>query len=120
MAALFTLLFLLFSVSQSKRQEDEAIMRELEYAKQEAIRATRVKSDFLASMSHEIRTPINAVLGLDEMILRECKDPQILDYAEKIKSSGRTLLYLINDILDLSKIESDRMEIIPAEYRPQQ
>ncbi len=120
MAALCTLLFLVFSVSQNKRQEDEEIMKELEKAKQDAIRANRAKGDFLASMSHEIRTPINAVLGLDEMILRECKDPQILDYAEKIKSSGQSLLYLINDILDLSKIESNKMELELAEYSPKQ
>ena len=115
MSALFTMLFLIFAITQNKRQEDEEIMKELEKAKnaeqaakQEAIRANKAKGDFLASMSHEIRTPINAVLGIDEMILRECSDPQILDYATKIKTSGQALLYLINDILDLSKIESDR------------
>ncbi len=67
-------------------------------------------------MSHEIRTPINAVLGMNEMILRECKDEQLLSYAANIQSSGKTLLFLINDILDLSKIESGKMEIIPVEY----
>lgn len=91
---------------------------ELLKAKEEAETANRAKSDFLAKMSHEIRTPINAVLGIDEMILRECNDPQILDYAAKIKSSGQSLLYLINDILDLSKIESNKMEITPSEYEP--
>lgn len=120
MSALFTLLFLLFAVSQNKHQEDVAVMEQLERSKQDAIRANRAKGDFLASMSHEIRTPINAVLGIDEMILRECNDPQILDYAAKIKSSGQALLYLINDILDLSKIDSDKMEITPSEYNPKQ
>lgn len=120
MSALFTLLFLVFVVSQYKRQEDVTVMKDLESAKQEAIRANRTKGDFLASMSHEIRTPINAVLGIDEMILRECTDPQILDYAAKIKSSGQALLYLINDILDLSKIDSNKMEITPSEYNPKQ
>ena len=67
-------------------------------------------------MSHEIRTPINAVLGMNEMILRECENDQIRSYAENIRSSGRTLLFLINDILDMSKIESGKMEIVPAEY----
>lgn len=120
MSALFTLLFLIFAVSQNKHQEDVAVMKDLELSKQEAIRANRTKGDFLASMSHEIRTPINAVLGIDEMILRECNDPQILDYATKIKSSGQSLLYLINDILDLSKIDSNKMEITPSEYNPKQ
>lgn len=126
MSALFTLLFLIFAITQNKRHEDEAIMKELERArnaeqeaKQEAIRANKAKGDFLASMSHEIRTPINAVLGIDEMILRECTDSQILDYATKIKTSGQSLLYLINDILDLSKIESEQMDITPTEYEPQ-
>lgn len=126
MSALFTFMYLIVAIVQNRHQEDTEIMKELERArnaeleaKQEAIRANRAKSDFLANMSHEIRTPINAVLGIDEMILRECTDPQILDYAAKIKASGQTLLSLINDILDMSKIESERMEIVPTEYEPQ-
>lgn len=78
--------------------------------------ANEAKSRFLSNMSHEIRTPINAVLGFDEMILRECKDENILGYANDIKSSGKTLLALINDILDFSKIEAGKMEIVPVEY----
>ena len=81
-----------------------------------AIRAERAKSLFLSNMSHEIRTPINAVLGMNEMILRECDDEQLLGYAENIQNAGKTLLFLINDILDLSKIESGKMEIVPVEY----
>lgn len=92
--------------------------REYEKAKDEAERANEAKSLFLSNMSHEIRTPINAVLGMNEMILRECTDEQILSYAENIRSSGKTLLFLINDILDMSKIESGKMEIIPVEYEP--
>lgn len=92
--------------------------REYEKAKEEAERANEAKSLFLSNMSHEIRTPINAVLGMNEMILRECADEQILNYAENIRSSGKTLLFLINDILDMSKIESGKMEIIPVEYEP--
>ena len=90
--------------------------REYEKAKDEAERANEAKSLFLSNMSHEIRTPINAVLGMNEMILRECTDEQILSYADNIRSSGKTLLFLINDILDMSKIESGKMEIIPVEY----
>ena len=89
---------------------------EYENARNEAIRANEAKSLFLSNMSHEIRTPINAVLGMNEMILRECTDKQILTYAENIRSSGKTLLFLINDILDMSKIESGKMEILRVEY----
>lgn len=78
--------------------------------------ANQAKTDFLARMSHEIRTPINAVLGMDEMILRESKDEEIKKYAIDIKASANTLLALINDILDTAKIESGKLEIIPAEY----
>ena len=78
--------------------------------------ASAAKSSFLANMSHEIRTPINAVLGMDEMILRECKDKQILEYANDIDSAGHQLLSLVNDILDFSKIESGKMELHPVEY----
>ena len=86
----------------------------------EAIRkfevASEAKSRFLAQMSHEIRTPINAVLGMNEMILRKEKDNDILDYARDIDSAGKTLLALINSILDFSKIEDGKMEIIPVKY----
>ncbi|MBO5621066.1 MAG: hybrid sensor histidine kinase/response regulator, partial [Butyrivibrio sp.] len=78
--------------------------------------ASEAKSRFLSSVSHEIRTPINAVLGFDEMILRESTDENILGYARDIQGSGKTLLALINDILDCSKIEAGKMEIIPVEY----
>jgi len=81
-----------------------------------AVAADKAKSRFLAQMSHEIRTPINAVLGMNEMILRESKDKDILDYSESIAASGRNLLTIINSILDFSKIEDGKMEIIPIEY----
>ncbi|MBR1742478.1 MAG: hypothetical protein IJ733_11560 [Lachnospiraceae bacterium] len=81
-----------------------------------AIAAGKAKSQFLAQMSHEIRTPINAVLGMNEMILRESKDADIMEYAENIKIAGKNLLTIINGILDFSKIEDGRMEIIPVEY----
>ncbi|MBQ1855783.1 MAG: response regulator, partial [Anaerovibrio sp.] len=89
---------------------------ELRHAKALAEEASKAKSGFLANMSHEIRTPINAVLGMNEMILRECQDNNILAYASSIKSAGNTLLGIINDILDFSKIEAGKLEIIPVEY----
>jgi len=78
--------------------------------------SNRAKSNFLANMSHEIRTPMNAIIGMDEMILRDCHDIRIRKYALDIQSAGRTLLSIINDILDLSKIESGKMEIVAVEY----
>lgn len=91
-------------------------MEELEKQKEIADNANAAKSRFLASMSHEIRTPINAVLGMDEMILRETGESTIRSYASDIMSAGRTLLSLINDILDISKVEEGKMEIIPVQY----
>ena len=91
-------------------------LREVERERQKADDANRAKTEFLARMSHEIRTPINAVLGMDEMILRECNDSTIKEYAMDIQNAGRTLLSIINDILDLNKIESGKMEIVPVEY----
>ena len=90
---------------------------ELRRAADSAIQAEQAKSQFLSNMSHEIRTPINAILGMNEMIQREYSDSQLLTYSGNIQSSGRTLLTLINDILDMSKIESGKMEIIPTEYK---
>ena len=85
-------------------------------AKEEAEYANQAKSRFLAQMSHEIRTPINAVMGMDEMILRESREPDIRGYAHDIYDAGNVLISIINDILDSSKIESGKMEIIPSEY----
>lgn len=95
--------------------QDEMNAR-MQEAADTAIAAGQAKSRFLAQMSHEIRTPINAVLGMNEMILRESKDSSILEYASNIQTAGKTLLSLINSILDFSKIEEGKMEIIPVAY----
>lgn len=91
-------------------------MIKLEEQKELADKANMAKSDFLARMSHEIRTPINSVLGMNEMILRESTEPEIKKYAFDVKTSANSLLGIINDILDLSKIESGKMEVRPVEY----
>ena len=78
--------------------------------------ANEAKSLFLANMSHEIRTPINAILGMNEMILRENRNEQIEEYARNISSAGNSLLYLVNDVLDISKIESGKLEIMENIY----
>lgn len=91
-------------------------MKELKEARRKADEANEAKSRFLANMSHEIRTPINAVLGMDEMILRESDSPEVLEYAGNIRNAGKTLLAIINDILDFSKIESGMMEIVESKY----
>ena len=95
--------------------QEEANKRLIESA-DAAVSAGKAKSRFLAQMSHEIRTPINAVLGMNEMILRESDDDSIKEYAANIQASGRNLLTLINSILDFSKIEEGKMEIIPVKY----
>lgn len=115
----FGLLLLLLAIgmtfvfgAEEKARESEELRKEKELADM----ANRAKSDFLANMSHEIRTPINAVMGMNEMIIRECKEDTVKEYAYNIQNASKTLLTLINDILDLSKIEAGKMEIINERY----
>ena len=115
----FGLLILMFAVgivyllSAEEKVRESAELRE---AKNAAEQANRAKSDFLANMSHEIRTPINAIMGMNEMILRQSDDYEIRKFSMNIKSASRTLLSIINDILDFSKIEAGKMEIVYAPY----
>ncbi len=81
-------------------------------AKKEAELANRAKSEFLANMSHEIRTPMNSILGFSELLAKQISDPVQKDYLDSIQRSGDTLLNIINDILDLSKIEAGKLEIV--------
>ena len=109
---MFTIAMLYVVLSEKKARENKELLREKENAES----ASKAKSIFLANMSHEIRTPINGILGMDSMLLKECKDESLRDYALNIQSAGQTLLSLINDILDISKIESGKMEILPVTY----
>ena len=104
-------LWLIEDIDKEKQERDALIN-----LSERAFAASEAKSSFLSNMSHEIRTPINAILGMNEIILRECNDSEIISYAENIKTSGSTLLGIINDILDFSKIEAGKIEIIPVEY----
>lgn len=91
-------------------------IEELEEAKRSADNANKAKSVFLAQMSHEIRTPLNTVLGMNEMISRETVSEQIQSYSNYIKEAGKTLLGIINDILDLSKLDAGKTSIITEDY----
>ena len=102
-----------------EKKEREQLQGERDRLKIEAEKnaaSSQAKSAFLANMSHEIRTPINAVLGMNEMILREATDSEILGYAANIKSAGTNLLEIVNGILDFSKIEAGKMELLPEKY----
>lgn len=90
--------------------------KDAQAARQQAQAANQAKSEFLANMSHEIRTPLNAVIGMTEMISRKTTEDEIRDYAGDIQQASNALLAIINDILDLTKIESGRIDIVEANY----
>ena len=103
------------AAEEAKAQAEEARLH-AEEAKEQAEHANQAKSLFLSNMSHEIRTPINAIIGMDEIILRESREPAIEGYATDLRGSALHLLGLVNDILDFSKIEAGKMELVPVEY----
>ncbi len=94
----------------------KAVTADLQDMTDKAHEASKAKSSFLSKMSHEIRTPINAVIGMDEMILRESHERVIREYANDVQNAGRTLLSMINDILDLSRINAGNVTINPVNY----
>ena len=94
----------------------KAYINEIKKVRQQAEKASIAKSEFLANMSHEIRTPMNAIIGLNDIIMEECADTQIYGYAKNVQSAARNLLAIINDILDLSKVEAGKMELVYTDY----
>ena len=103
-------------VIRENRRTSLDMLKLVEMKKEEAEHMANEKSAFLANISHEIRTPINAVLGMNELILREANQKDVLDYAYNIELAGKALLSIVNDILDISKIESGKTELVSGEY----
>ncbi len=102
---------LIFDVTETRNYIDE-----IKRVREQAEQANIAKSAFLANMSHEIRTPMNAIVGLSDIIMEESKGKKVYEHACDIKSASCNLLSLINDILDLSKVEAGKMELVPVEY----
>ena len=111
-------LFMGFQLLRLKRNLSDRIFKS-ELQKNEIKELSETQNVFFASMSHEIRTPINTIIGLDEMILRSSISDEVREDAENIQSAGKILLHLLNDLLDISKIETGMMELAIAPYRTQ-
>ena len=94
----------------------KAYINEIKRVRRQAEKASIAKSEFLANMSHEIRTPMNAIIGLNDIIMEECGDTEIYAHAKDVQSAARNLLAIINDILDLSKVEAGKMELVYSDY----
>ena len=94
----------------------KAYINEIKRVRRQAEKANIAKSEFLANMSHEIRTPMNAIIGLNDIIMEECTDPSIHEHAKDVQSAAKNLLAIINDILDLSKVEAGKMELVYTDY----
>ena len=110
------MVLLILGIYMTTENPDALLAEQLEKEKRRADSANAAKSTFLANMSHEIRTPITAVLGMNELILRESKEKQIKQYARNVDGAAKSLLSIINDILDISKIEAGKLKVVTVEY----
>ena len=110
--------FIIYLMYHTIENPDLKMLRQMELAKNQAERANRAKSDFLSSMSHEIRTPLNAIVGFSEDIQsrKSTADPEIVEDADYIMEASKTLLEIVGNILDINKIESNKMEITEVKY----
>jgi len=117
MLFLILLLFIIINIftAHSENEIEKQNLRLLE-ANKKAESASMAKSNFLAKMSHEIRSPMNAITGMAELLLRGELSDEARSYVRDIKQAGNNLVSLINDILDLSKIEAGKLEIVPVKY----
>ena len=111
-------LYTVYDISEDMNQllRQEGITKAVEEQNEILQRLDQKKTQFFANMSHEFRAPINAIMGMSEVILCNSKEANIREYAGDIKNASKMLLYLVNDILDLSKIQAGKMEIVPVEY----
>ena len=110
------IVLLIIGLYMTVENQDARLVKLLEKETKRADVANQAKTNFLANMSHEIRTPINAVLGMNEMILRESREPDVREYAKDVSGAAKSLLSIINDILDITKIEAGKLQIFPTEY----
>ena len=112
----FSIFLLYLSLENSDYHSLSLIKEELQEANESARNANKAKSVFLANTSHEIRTPLNAMLGITDIILNTSNEENVLSYANDMKIAGNSLLHIINDVLDISKIEAGKLEILKNKY----
>jgi PAS domain S-box-containing protein len=103
----------IYDIDRLKQVEEQ-----LRVAKEEAESATEAKSNFVAMVSHEVRTPMNGVLGIARLLLETPLMPEQRDYAESVVESGEALMFILNDLLDISKLEAGKLDIEPAPFKP--
>jgi signal transduction histidine kinase len=105
------LLFVVRDVTEARRNEEELVA-----AREEALERSRLKTQFLANVSHEIRTPLNGILGVTQLLKQHSLPPEFSEYVDVLQGAGESLLAIVDDVLDLSKIEANRLELEPRVF----